>query len=473
VALSLSLALQPAEARTVTLEDVVRIVLERNLNVEKARQNIRRSEALLRAARGKFDWNVFADASAIRKEVPKEVDGFLSADTQTDTLYGTRIGISRTFRNGIRVSPQISIFRDADNEASELFSQSRTGAGLSLEVPLLRGAGVANAAADELARQAELRAAELSTTYQTQQLVHNAVMIYWRSLALEMSLNILLALEQEVGAFGDTVRELVEKGELAPIVLQETIADLSLRRLEINRSREALMLARGDLATALGIEIGDTFELPVATGEMPRVVALPMEAAVEKRFVDLALASRSDLASLQQRAQSEDIRRDEAENALKPKLDFLLDQNSVTLRFQKSLNENVEKGKLGTRSVAVHLAQLDLQLLRRGIRSQVGLTVNRLAHSSENYRLAAETYWLLSSVADDKQRQVVFGASQRREHISALDKLARTHRQVVDTNLQYAVGLSQLRLITGTISVDGGKDAAAIAQEFLTLPTAP
>ncbi|MDP6707504.1 MAG: hypothetical protein QF893_14255, partial [Alphaproteobacteria bacterium] len=115
VALSLSLALQPAEARTVTLEDVVRIVLERNLNVEKARQNIRRSEALLRAARGKFDWNVFADASAIRKEVPKEVDGFLSADTQTDTLYGTRIGISRTFRNGIRVSPQISIFRDADN----------------------------------------------------------------------------------------------------------------------------------------------------------------------------------------------------------------------------------------------------------------------------------------------------------------------------------------------------------------------
>jgi hypothetical protein len=123
--------------------------------------------------------------------------------------------------------------------------------------------------------------------------------------------------------------------------------------------------------------------------------------------------------------------------------------------------------------VAVHLAQLDLQLLRRGIRSQVGLTVNRLAHSSENYRLAAETYWLLSSVADDKQRQVVFGASQRREHISALDKLARTHRQVVDTNLQYAVGLSQLRLITGTISVDGGKDAAAIAQEFLTLPTAP
>jgi outer membrane protein TolC len=428
---------------------------------------------LLRLARGKFDWNVFADAGATRRKVPQEVGGMLSAETSTDTIYGTSVGISKTFRNGVRVSPRISIFRDADNDVSELFSQSITGAGLALEVPLLRGAGVANAAADELARQAELRAAELSTTFQTQQLAQNAVRIYWRCLALQMSLNILLALERDVGAFSETVRKLVDRGELAPIALQEAIADLALRRLEINRAREALLLARSDLANALGIEVGDDFDLPTASGEMPRVTAIPSEQSIEKSFADLALAKRTDLESLRQIAQSEDIRRSEAQDALRPKLDFLLDQNSVSLRFAKSLNGNLEKGALGTRAVAVHLAQLDLELLRREIRSQVGLVINRLTHSGENYRLAAETYWLLHSVADDKRRQVDFGASQRRDHIAALDKLARTHRQVVDTNLRYAVGLSELRLITGTITVDGSQPIAAIAQEFLTLPATP
>jgi outer membrane protein TolC len=288
-----------------------------------------------------------------------------------------------------------------------------------------------------------------------------------------MSLNILLALEGDVGAFGETVRKLVDRGELAPIALQEATADLALRRLEINRAREALLLARDDLANALGIEVGDDFELPTARGEMPRVTAIPSERAIEKSFADLALAKRADLESLRQIAQSEDIRRSEARDALRPKLDFLLDQSSVSLRFAKSLNANLEKGALGTRAVAVHLAQLDLELLRREIRSQVGLVINRLTHSGENYGLAAETYWLLRSVADDKRRQVDFGASQRRDHIAALDKLARIHRQVVDTNLRYAVGLSELRLITGTITVDGSQPIAAIAREFLTLPATP
>ncbi len=463
----------PAHALSVTLEDVVRIVLERSLDVEKARQGVHRSEALLRQARGKFDWNVFADTGVSRKEVPDEVGGLLSADTTTETIYGSSVGVRKTFRNGIAVSPRVSIFRGVDDDSTELFTQSRTGAGVAIEVPLLRGAGQANAAADLLARRTELRAAEASATFQTQRLLQVAVRIYWRCLALETSLAILLELGSDVGDFGETVRELVEKGELAPIAHQEATADLGLRRLEINRARALLRLARRDLAKALGQDIEDDPEQPTAKGELPPVIRLAPAETNRKALLGLALGARADLKSLKRIAESEDIRRSEAENALQPKLDIVLDQDSISLRFAKSLNGNLEKGTLGARSVAVHLAQLDLQLLHRDIRSQVGLAVDRLTQSSENYQLAVETYWLLRSVADDKRRQVAFGASQRREHIAALDKLARIHREAIDSSLKFAVALSELRLITGTITVDGSRTAAEIAKEFLTLPTLP
>lgn len=460
----------PVLARTVSLEEVIRTVLERNLNVEVERQNIRRAEAQLRQAKGKFDWQVFADARVARKEVPDEVNGLLRADTTTDTIYGSRFGVSKTFRNGIVVRPQVSIFRNASNDSAEVLSESVTGVGLALIVPLLRGAGIANAAAEELAQRAVLKASELTTIFTLQKLLQVAVRAYWRCVALKYSLDIQVASEREIGRVTASVAQLVARGELPPLIGQELAADQALRRLEINRTREMLVLAQRDLAAALGAERIGAEGLPLPEGELPRPTSLPQS---RDDYLGMALDNRSDLKSLEHLLESEDIRMREAKNSLLPRVDIVLDVDTLLLRYAQSLNANIEQGRLSERAVAAHVAQLNLQLLRQAIGIDVERVLGQMQISNENYRLAVETYWLLKRVADDKERQVRQGSTTRSDHVSTLDKLAEAHRQVVDANLQYAVGITDIRLITGTIAVDGSRSPAELADDFRTLPAQP
>jgi len=457
-------------AATISLEEVISTVLERNLNIEKERQNIQRAEAQLRQAKGKFDWQVFADAGVARKEVPDEINGLLSSDTTTDTIFGSQFGVSKTFRNGIIVRPQVSIFRNASNDSAEVLSESVTGVGLAFLVPLLRGAGVGNAAAEELAQRAALKASELSTTFATQKLLQIAVRAYWRCVALKYSLDIQLANAQEIDRVSASVEQLVARGQLPPLIGQELAADQALRRLEINRTREMLFLAQRDLAAALGTGSAGADALPLPVGELPRLANLPNDGDA---FFNMALANRSDLKSLEHLLESEDIRLGEAKNSLLPRVDLVLEYDTLQLRYAQSLNANVEQGRIGERTVAVHLAQLNLQLLRQAIGIDVQRVLGQMQLSDENYRLAVETYWLLKRVADDKARQVQLGTTNRGDHVSTLDKLANAHRQVVDANLQYAVGITDIRLITGTIAVNGERTAAELAADFRTLPVLP
>ncbi len=158
----------PAGAGEITLDAVIRSVLEGNLVLQKQKLRIDRNRALLRQAKGKFDWNVLAGASVARKEVPDEEDGVLTSETSTDTIFGTTVGLNKTFRNGIQVNPRIAVFRNADNDAAEALSDSVTGIDIGVTVPLLRGAGEANAAVGELALQAVLEASEYGTTFASQ-----------------------------------------------------------------------------------------------------------------------------------------------------------------------------------------------------------------------------------------------------------------------------------------------------------------
>ncbi len=282
-----------------------------------------------------------------------------------------------------------------------------------------------------------------------------------------------MKLDREISAINQYRRQLVSRGELAPLELQKLEADAAFRSLTNNSKRQLFLNARRNLAMALGSRPQAGQELPRAVGELPVLEGLPVNFEAESAYIELARAKRADLESLKLIAQSEDILMQEARDTLKPNLDLLFDIQSIKLRYTQSLNADVERGILSERSVAVHEAQLNLQLLLQAIQFDIQNVLNTLKLSSDSYRLASATRKLLQRVAKDQERQVAIGTAERSSRISTLSKISSARRQIVDAMLQYAIGLSELRLVTGTIAVDDSRSPAQLARDFQQFPELP
>ena len=71
------------------------------------------------------------------------------------------------------------------------------------------------------------------------------------------------------------------------------------------------------------------------------------------------------------------------------------------------------------------------------------------------------------------QHQIAIGTAEHGSQISILAKISSACRQTVDAMLQYAIGLSEPRLVPGTISLDGSRSATQLAGDFQQLSEMP
>ena len=115
----------------------------------------------------------------------------------------------------------------------------------------------------------------------------------------------------------------------------------------------------------------------------------------------------------------------------------------------------------------LELQQQDRELRLRQLKTDVRTILERLRLSGANYELARKTNELLQGIADDKARQSENGPGG---DLGTFAKLARVQRQIVDANLEFAIGLADLRFVSGRI--DDGEEAAVprVAQQFQNLP---
>ncbi|HFE38771.1 MAG TPA: hypothetical protein ENK06_10210, partial [Gammaproteobacteria bacterium] len=253
----------------ITLEDVVRSVLNSHLEIEKQRTYTERSDAAAQQTRSEFDWSLFAEGGYKRPRVPGSNDnGLLTAETKTNNVYNITVGMEKRFRNGITVAPGVSYSQNTSKNSSDVLANSVSLGHLAVTIPLLKGRGTEATTANERVAQETYEATRLDSDRAIAILLVNAASQYWQTVAATRNLAAARRAGKEAAAITETLKTLSEQGELSVLEYQNSVASLNLRRLKIEKSAVTWNSTRRKLARIIqnGYRIN---KLPISGEQFP------------------------------------------------------------------------------------------------------------------------------------------------------------------------------------------------------------
>lgn len=458
-----------AAAQPVTLEDVVRAVLTESPLVRLEDQRVRRAEGQLQQAQGAFDWNATAESGWERLFIAQSQNGFLINELEEVDAWRTTVGIGRQLRNGISVQPGISFYANTDASAAQTLGLTKARPALNLTIPLLRGFGEDNMLATaERAAQLGVEASHQGRDFGTQRALTDAVLVFWRCLALHDQLEIAETDQESADAFVATLEAFVENGQGEPALLDRARASQAVQYVTLARARGADETCRRSLDVAMN---GDgTGAPPLPVGDFPQMEGIDAAYLNATTLADNALMRRADVRalSLQSAAQSERVRG--AQDGMQPQLNVVVDPQRVLLRVSQALGRNTQEGQLSEALASEGEARINLHQLENQVRLDVAEQLRNLQDALTNWGALNESTEAMERVAGDTERRFDAGIATRDEHREVQEELAAIQRQLVELELQYATSLGSLRLASGNIDTSGAMEVEAIADQFRMLP---
>jgi outer membrane protein TolC len=240
-------------------------------------------------------------------------------------------------RTGFRNKPHNPIFGGATTPT--LF---RSIIGFTVDTPLLRGFGRVSAQAPERAAEFNFGAAQAQADHRVAESVLRTVTAYWNLVGAQERLGLLersLGTQQRILEISSA---LAEADELAPADLDRTRARVAESQSSVGRQRQAVIRARVALADAMGLDVADLDNTPLAAEAFPPVDPSVLPAPEQTAAViDEALARREDVKAARQREESSKVLLEAARAELKPRLDvsFLLAYNGLAESFLDDIYE--------------------------------------------------------------------------------------------------------------------------------------
>jgi outer membrane protein TolC len=469
LALCLVTGVGVSRAAPVTLEDVIRSAMANNFSLQEEDEKLKGAKGSLQEAEGAFDWSGFAETGIQTIYGPGSTNGLLDTQTVTTEAWRTIVGIQRTFRNGISVTPGFIEYSQVGVSPAQTFGQTKPRPVLGLTIPLLRGRGTEAADAAEIAAQEAVKGTSLEHTLTVQRVLHDTVGLFWKCLADARQQQVLIASDQDADKYEAWVRSMAEKGLIEPMVAQRQAVDKTSRQLTIAKLDTTVTRCQRDLAQmAVGLSPDAAL---VPKGDWPAFEKLGPAVADLKAdsLTDLALSQRLDLAALTHFASSEHAKVRGAENGTLPKLDLYLDPSLAYLRYTRSLEGNLEEGHLAQAKAAESDADLKIVMLRSDIRNQVSDAVGDLQQTYATWVALNGSKRQLASIIGDLGKRASLGVGSRQELREAQEQLTPVEHDIVDAEMKFAQSLADLRFATGTIDVNNAAPAS-LAQMFLDLP---
>ncbi len=437
----------------VILEDVVRGVLGYNLETKKQQTYVEQSDAAAQQISSVFDWSLIAEGGYRRPRVPgTNNDNLLTAETETNNVYSVRLGVGKQFRNGITVRPGISYSKNTNGNASDVLAESVSLGHLAVNIPLLRGRGTQATTANERASQKNVEASKLNKDRRLAETLVHANAQYWQSVAAKRNLEAKQRAGEEAVAISETLRKLSEQGEVSVLEYQNSVANLNLRRLKIEKSAVTWNSTRRKLARLIQKE-HRIDNLPISESQFPNFDPKTSLNLNENALVDLAFEQRRDLLALHRRVQSRHIGLFKARNDMWPQLDLNLDLDKVYVNYTQSLGNNLGKGRKRDAAAKLRAHEIEIQMLKRAISDEVYEAIEDLKYSLKSYRHAYEAHQLLTQIASTTRNNVSQGTAGRTEYLTALDKLSDVEHIMNEASVNYINALAKLRLATGTLAL--------------------
>jgi len=364
--------------------------------------------------------------------------------------------------------------------------------GFDVNLPLLRGRGAADTAANESAALKDYEAAELTVKHRASESVLQSVVAYWALLAAQERVDVLAHstdLEKQLVGITD---QLIAGDEVPRAERARALAGEANARAQLGGAQTDLVSARLALAKAMGLAVETEANAPLAQGPFPPAPAEEALDAVDRAmFADGAVENRFDrlasLASIEAGRIAAEGARLETRNVLdlaatlygqalgEKSLGEAVDRwtgpnGTLKVNFEKPMGNNQALGRL--LQAQAQLAQSEIRSgdLERTIRLNVVQTVESLREAIARLKDAEDAARYYQETIDGELEKLKVGESTLVDSITTEQQRTSALLGLVDAKQQVAVLLAQLRFDTATLfAVDSDRTAVSL-DELTTLP---
>lgn len=457
-------------------------------------------------ASGMFDSLITTGLTSNRTDLPlsisqTEQNAQLGAAMNAEQLsnnanYG--IAVQRLFRNGISVNPQFQLGRTTDN----LFNTGGVNTStlsVSVIIPLIRGRGHV-VAAQEQAAKTEIDASLLDLSQLMSQLMANTASSYWNLVAAQKNLAIATDAEIRGSTYLSQVQALVDADHVPRNDLHEVTANLAQRSSTRLAAEQQVFVAQEQLALDMGVSSDRIVRgLPLPADDFPDAAdqELPSDLApCMDYYADEALQRRADYLASERRYAEAKILLNAAQNRLLPQVnlnlaagysglqegrqfsDFLAASHvgvpgptttaGITYSFPPS-NQAARGVVMQSEGTAIQ-AEAQSRQLARIINSAVAVSLEGLRNAILRARKARQSVEAFQSALAGEREKYAGGIGSIVDILSVEDRLTAALSDQVQSELAYALALTQFRFSTGSLIKLGQPSQTIPADTFLTLP---
>jgi outer membrane protein TolC len=368
----------------------------------------------------------------------------------------------------------------------------KVSVGFDLNLPLLRGRGAADTAANESAALKDYEASELTLKHGAAESVLQSVVAYWNLLAAQERVAVLVHstdLEKQLVGITD---QLIAGDEVPRAERSRALAAEANARAQLGAAQSDLVAARLALARAMGLGVESEANAPLAQGPFPAPPAdealaaldraLTADAAVENRYdrrAALATTEAGRLAAEGARLQARNkldlgaslFAQALGEKSLGEAIDRWTSPNgSVNVSYEKPIGNNERLGRLAQAEAQLRQSEIRSGDLDRTIRLNVVQTLESLREAIGRLREAENAARYYQETIDGELEKLKVGESTLVDSITTEQQRTNALLGLVAARQQVAVLLAQLRFDTATFFDEASDRTSVSLDQLTTLP---
>ncbi len=480
----------PPGANGLSLVEAVRYTIANETNIKIEENQVEITRGALQAATGEFDITLATELKTEEDDTPFSEPDVLStshAHQQTRT-YSLSQGAQKTFRFGTEIDTSIGIERSENKFPEGSPSKDNGVFSFTVTQPLLQGLGVEATGAYE-ASQRELYEAEQFTLKQTvSQKILETVTAYWNYRGAKDKVK---TYELSIKNIEDTIeklQQLIDGGEKPASDLNHYLANLAIKKIDLLSARQERFAAFQALTIAMGVPHSQYIDPPLNIEDFPTVDSPPLSPA-SQWLTDLAFSSRYDLKASEKDLAAAKYQEDASLDSMRPELDLALnfkysdvvkgsyeeDTTSISaqLSYDFPVYNDSAAGEAAQARASLNQIRYQIKGLKQSISSDVNNAVDTLATNNDILQQYKEILNLNRQRVKNEKIQYTLGNSNLVIVIEVENNLITSQIDLIDSRVNVANALVNLRYITGTILNSKQETYIINRNNLITIPSKP
>lgn len=472
-------------ASGLTVVAAVQRALDQNPSLHLQQHTVDYYRGALDVQKGTFDTTVSANTDSASTKTPltkaaiaQAAQAGINTRAQDVLSTDTSLSVSKLFRNGISISPNLSVSRSSDNLGSPVGSATSLGA-VQLTIPLLRNRGRATVDAQENAAKLELTAQGLQLAQVASTTIAQTVNAYWNYEGALLSLDAYRQSELRGQELLDNTRIMIAADQIPRAEINFATANLASRTATRAAAEQNVVVAAQALAGAIGVPADQVLSIPAPSDPLPQLTTdadLPITPPALLSYVQEGLQDRGDYLATTVRIKEADTLRIGARGQLRPQLDAGLSagyaglqengslekyfgsviQNTVgptlsgSLRYSYPINNHFYRGQYEQADASLKQSRDNQVLVGNGIATGIVSAANGLNTSATQLRtatLATQTYRL---ALEGERERLRFGQSSLLNILESEDRYISAQLSEISAQVAYANAIANFRYSTGT-----------------------